>query len=106
MLTSRQRLEIHLHNILTFTRGIIFLGTPHHGSGLAKWAEVVSRSIGLVKRTNFNIVDILRRDSEMLARIQHGFNAMVTSRREEGLLPIEITCIYEELSLIGVGLVS
>jgi hypothetical protein len=66
----------------------------------------VSRSIGIVKQTNSKIVDVLRRDSEVLARIQDGFHTMVKARREEGLLPIEITCFYEELPLIGIGLVS
>ncbi|KAJ5646829.1 hypothetical protein N7490_003201 [Penicillium lividum] len=105
LLTSKQRPERHLHNILRSTCGIIFLGTPHHGAGLARWAEVMSQFIGLVKQTNSNIVDVLSRDSEVLARIQDGFHAMIKARREEGLLPIEITCFYEELPLTGIGAV-
>ena len=106
MVTSRQRQERHLQNILRSTRGIIFLGTPHHGAGLARWAELLSRSIGLVKQTNSKIVEVLKRDSEVLARIQDGFHTMVMARSKEGLPPIEITCFYEELPLQGVGLVS
>ncbi|KAK4164409.1 hypothetical protein QBC43DRAFT_262507 [Cladorrhinum sp. PSN259] len=105
LVTARQRTERHLQNILRSTRGIIFLGTPHHGAGLARWAELLSRSIGLVKQTNSNIVEVLRRDSEVLARIQDSFHTMVIARIKEGLPPIEITCFYEELPLLGVGLV-
>ncbi|KAK3680817.1 Alpha/Beta hydrolase protein [Podospora appendiculata] len=105
LVTARQRSERHLQSILRSTRGIIFLGTPHHGAGLAKWAEVLSQSIGLVKQTNSNIVEVLRRDSEVLARIQESFHTMVMARSREGLPPIEISCFYEELPLLGVGLV-
>ncbi|RYP49165.1 hypothetical protein DL769_011116 [Monosporascus sp. CRB-8-3] len=105
LVTSRQRPERHLQNILHSTRGIIFLGTPHHGAGLARWAELLSRSIGLVKQTNSKIVEVLRRDSEVLARIQDSFHTMVMARSKEGLPPVEISCFYEELALPGVGLV-
>ncbi|KAJ4287135.1 hypothetical protein N0V88_007757 [Collariella sp. IMI 366227] len=105
LFTSRQRPEPHLHNVLQLTRGIAFLGTPHHGSGLARWAELLSRSIGVIKQTNTQIVEVLKRDSEVLARIQDGFHTMVKARSREGLPPIEISCFYEELPLQGVGLV-
>ncbi|KAE8142283.1 hypothetical protein BDV38DRAFT_295081 [Aspergillus pseudotamarii] len=102
LFTSKQRPEPHLHNILRSTRGIIFLGTPHHGASLAKWADFVCRSISLVKQTNSEIVNVLKRDSEVLARIQDGFHTMV---RSVGPPPIEVTCFYEEVPVLGVGLV-
>lgn len=105
MVTSKQRTERHLQNILRWTRGIAFLGTPHHGAGLARWAELLSRSIGVVKQTNPEIVEVLRRDSEVLARIQESFHTIVMTRSKEGQ-PIEISCFYEELPLLGVGLVG
>lgn len=49
---------------------------------------------------------VLRRDSEVLARIQDSFHTMVMARSKESLPPIEITCFYEELPLPGVGLVG
>ncbi|KAL2139346.1 hypothetical protein VTI28DRAFT_5308 [Corynascus sepedonium] len=103
LLTSRQRPESHLQNILQSTRAIAFLGTPHHGVGLARWAELLSRHIGLVKQTNTEIVAILRRESEVLARIQDGFHTMVMARSNEGQGRIDITCFFEELPLPGVG---
>ena len=66
----------------------------------------MSRSIGLVKSTNSQIVEVLRRDSEVLARIQDSFHIMARARGMEGGRPIEITCFYEELPVHGVGVVS
>ncbi|KAB8218529.1 hypothetical protein BDV33DRAFT_192643 [Aspergillus novoparasiticus] len=102
LFTSQIRPESHLHSILPSTRGIIFLGTPHHGASLAKWADFICRSISLVKQTNSEIVNVLKRDSEVLARIQDGFHTMV---RSVGPPPIEVTCFYEMLPVLGVGLV-
>jgi hypothetical protein len=103
---AQQRPEKHLKQILKCTRGIIFLGTPHHGSGLARWAEYMAKTIGLIKQTNPEILAVLRSDSEMLERVQGGFHTMIRSRAQAGLPPIEITCFYEELPLVGVGVVS
>jgi hypothetical protein len=58
------------------------------------------------QKDEFQIVGVLKRASEVLARIQDGFHAMVKSRSARGLPPTEITCFYEELPLPSVGLVS
>ncbi|KAK8010353.1 hypothetical protein PG990_009318 [Apiospora arundinis] len=104
-LVCEDRPDAHLRNILHSTRGIVFLGTPHHGAGLAQWAEQLARHLGMVKQTNRNIVDVLKRDSEVLARIQDSFHTMVRAQIKEGLQPMEITCFYEELPVLGVGLI-
>ena len=106
LITSAQRPERHLRDIIRWTRGIAFLGTPHHGAGLARWAELLSRSIGIIRRTNSEIVAVLKRESEVLARIQDSFHTMVMARTREGQQLIEITCFYEELPLAGVGQVG
>ncbi|KAK3937089.1 hypothetical protein QBC46DRAFT_417131 [Diplogelasinospora grovesii] len=90
---SRERPEPHLQNIIRCTRGIAFLGTPHHGAGLARWAELLSRSIGVVKQTNADIVAVLRSD----------FHAIVMARSRERLGLIEICCFFKELPLPGIG---
>lgn len=103
---ARQRPEKHLRNILDHTRGIVFLGTPHHGSGLAQWAERLAKAIGVLKQTNPQILAVLKSDSEVLARVQDGFHTMIRSRNLERVQPIEITCFFEELPLAGIGVVS
>lgn len=89
------------------TQAILFLGTPHRGAGLAHWAELLAKSIGIIKQTNTELLRDLRQDSEALARIQEGFHTMVLDRkaRTGGLPAIEIRCFYEELPLPAVGLV-
>ncbi|TPX13273.1 uncharacterized protein E0L32_006246 [Thyridium curvatum] len=106
LVQARERSEAHLRRVLLCTFGIALLGTPNQGSGLARWAELLARKLGVLKQTNSQIVGVLRRDSEVLARIQGSFQSMLKARREElGLRDIEIVCFYEELPLPGVGLV-
>jgi len=105
LVVSRQRPEPHLRDISILTRGILFLGTPHRGSDLARWAEMLAGAVGNVKQTNRRIVEVLKRDSEVLSRVQDGFHTMLLSRSQDGLPPIEVACFYEELPLPGVGTV-
>ena len=60
----------------------------------------------MVKQTNSEIVEVLRRDSEVLARIQDHFHTMIMALSEEESGLVEICCFFEELPLPGVGLVS
>ncbi|KAL7764623.1 hypothetical protein ACKLNR_005768 [Fusarium oxysporum f. sp. zingiberi] len=105
LVIANQRSEQHLQDIVNFTRGVIFLGTPHHGSSLAKIGELVSRSVGLIKETNSDIVKVLTRDSEVLARIQDSFQALLMTRSKDEVSMIDITCFYEELPTKGLGLI-
>lgn len=90
LIAARQSSEARLRSILQHTRGIVFLGTPHHGAGFAKWAELLAKSIGLLKQTNPQIVAVLKNNSEVLARIQDGFHTIIRSRVQDGLQPIGI----------------
>lgn len=104
--TAQQRPEAHIKRVLDCCRGIVFLGTPHHGSGLAHWAESLAKAIGVLKQTNAEILAVLKSDSEVLERIQGSFHTMIRARNQNMLAPIEITCFYEELPLPGIGTVS
>ena len=106
LLASRNSAEKHLQKILPCTRGILFLGTPHGGSGLATWAELLAKSVGLVKQANPQILEVLKSDSEVLARIQKEFHSMVRARANNHDSSIAITCFYEQLPLPGIGEVS
>ncbi|KAL2152254.1 hypothetical protein VTH82DRAFT_5438 [Thermothelomyces myriococcoides] len=104
LVKSKQRPEPHLQSILQSTRGIAFLGTPHNGTELARWAEYILRCVDLIKQTNNEILGVLQRESEVLARIQDGFHTIANAlREEEGQKRIEITCFYEELPLPVIG---
>ncbi|KAI1853349.1 hypothetical protein JX266_002055 [Neoarthrinium moseri] len=103
LVASKSSPEKHLQNVVDSTAGIVFLGTPHSGSALALYAERLAKFIGLVKTTNPRIIGVLRRDSEVLARIQSQFHSMIRLRASDGQDPINITCFYEELPLPGVG---
>ncbi|KAI8662890.1 hypothetical protein NCS56_01093800 [Fusarium sp. Ph1] len=105
LVTAKQRPEAHLQSIFHLTRGIVFLGTPHHGSSLAKWGEMLSRSVGMMKQTNTDIVQLLTRDSEVLARIQDCFHTLIMARNKEQANDIDITCFYEELPMKRIGVV-
>ncbi|KAF4948389.1 hypothetical protein FGADI_9701 [Fusarium gaditjirri] len=105
LVTAKQRSEQHLQDIVNYTRGVIFLGTPHHGSSLAKIGELVSRSVGLIKETNSDIVQVLTRDSEVLARIQDSFQALLMTRSKDEASMIDITCFYEELPTKRFGVI-
>jgi len=52
------------------------------------------------------MLTVLDRESEVLARIQDQFHAMIRSRNDDGYDSIQITCFYEELPVLGVGVVS
>ena len=103
---ARQQPKAHLHGIYQATRGIVFLGTPHRGSGLAKWGQMLAFSIGLLKQTNANIVAVLEQDSEVLERIHNSFQTLVRGRNEESTNRIEVVCFWEELPSPGIGTVS
>ncbi|KAF4465147.1 hypothetical protein FALBO_8007 [Fusarium albosuccineum] len=105
LITAWQRPEPHLQNILLRTRGIIFLGTPHHGTSLGKWGELLSRSVRVMRQSNTEIIQVLTRDSEVLARIQASFHSLVRSREKEETDVIEITCFYEELPMKKLGII-
>lgn len=58
------------------------------------------------KADNPEIVEVLRRNSEVLARTQDSIHTMFMARSRDGQQPIEIGYFYEELPLLGIGLVS
>ncbi|KAI1423216.1 Alpha/Beta hydrolase protein [Xylaria sp. FL1777] len=104
LLSSRTSPELHLRRILACTRAILFLGTPHHGVDLADIGERLVGFAGLrTARTSQRIVGALRRDSEVLSRIQKGFQELLRSQHKDGTRALEITCFYEELPLMGMA---
>lgn len=106
LVCSRLSPERYIRNIVESIRGIIFLGTPHGGAGLARWAEILAMSLGLIRQTNPQITQVFQSYSEAFAQIQDSFHVIVRARNQEGIWPIQITCFFEELPLPGIGSVS
>src|SRR5271169_1005992 len=68
----------HLAYIFSSTQGIIFLGTPHRGSGMATLAKVVAFVAKVtLKITNNSLVQDLERDSQTLDRINNSFSRIL-----------------------------
>lgn len=74
--------EEYQRDILSSTRGVAFLGTPHAGSDFQKFASAVADIISLcqVKEPNKNILKVLNSHSEVLANVKDGFLTMVRTR--------------------------
>lgn len=84
----------------------MFMGTPHCGSQVAEWAQVLVSMAALVKKLNESIIGVLQTKSEVLARIQQEFHTTIRVRQSEGSQPIRMTCFFEDLATRGVGTVS
>jgi len=93
----------HLRTISECTRGIAFLGTPHSGSALTTWAQLLRKSITAFKQTNKEILAILGQDSKMLQEVRNNFDAMIQARARDEKRAIAVTCFYEELPIVGLG---
>lgn len=94
-------------DILSSTCGIAFLGTPHAGSDLEKFATAVANVASLVKKPNKKLLQVLRSNSEILANIKNDFLTMVRMRDRLGSLkPIELHAFVEELPVDVIGRVS
>jgi hypothetical protein len=82
--------------------GIVFLGTPHHGSDLTGWAVVCAKLISRFKDANPEILAVLQQESEVLRDTQDGFGQLLESRKCEGT-KIDVTCFFEELAVLAAG---
>ncbi|KAK3317737.1 Alpha/Beta hydrolase protein [Cercophora scortea] len=105
LLTAKSSPEEHLRRIFECTSGILFLGTPHSGSSLATVAQRLATLLSFsTPKTNLRILKVLQRDSEVLARIQNEFFALLQSRnKDSGARPLQVVCFYEELPYPGIG---
>ncbi len=98
---SETTVESHLKQADTFTIAVAFLGTPHRGSGLAPFAEVIANILSAGMRVNKGILGLLKRNSEVLADVEDSFDTWL--RKKAG--HFDVTCFYEELELPAVGFV-
>ena len=83
----------NLAPIYANTRGVIFLGTPHRGSGAATLGEVLAK-IAFLHQPNTGLLQSLRADSRTLERQCDEF---VTISQN-----LSIVCVREEMPTRGV----
>jgi pimeloyl-ACP methyl ester carboxylesterase len=88
-----------LEQLFLATRGIIFMGTPHGGSHLAVWGYTVAKYLDVVRRTNKDILRVLKQNSEVLVGVEQQFQQLL--QRPE--VQIKIFCFFESVQVIGVG---
>lgn len=84
----------------------MFLGTPHAGSDLTKFALAVGYFINLsvFKSPNLSNVQILKRESEVLASMQESFSALLSKWAEtSGYSRPAIYSFIEERPVTGLG---
>ena len=89
------------HEISPATMGVMFLGTPHHGTKIAslgKMAFELSRL--LFQKPNIKVLRGLEADSEILERITRSFGQILASGR------IQIHSFREELDTNGIRIVD
>ncbi|KAF8236873.1 hypothetical protein L208DRAFT_1250112, partial [Tricholoma matsutake] len=87
--------------IFPATKGIIFLGTPHRGSGKSSLARVIATIAQVaLQSTNSDLIRDLERDSQTLDRIRDSFSAILDRRN------LTVWSFEEELPMgMGIGLV-
>ncbi|KAJ5519970.1 hypothetical protein N7463_000423 [Penicillium fimorum] len=106
ILLSRNNPETPLQGVFHAVKGVVFMGTPHRGAWMADLAKIPATTFGFVKSTNMKLLDILRRNNQLLDSIQLDFLAMVRQVREKGRA-LEVTCFFEELPTFrGMAIVS
>src|ERR1700733_14969896 len=86
----------HLSYIFSATRGIIFLGTPHRGSGMTILAKLVAAvaEVGM-QDVNHGLLRDLERDSHTLDRIRDSFSRILDQR------VLKVWSFEEELAVTG-----
>jgi pimeloyl-ACP methyl ester carboxylesterase len=103
LLIARGSSQPHVKALLPSTIAIAFMGTPHLGSRKADWAGPLTQMSNLLRKTNKEIVAVLRPGSEMLGNLQEEFHTMLEDRRKNEGLWIDIFCFYEEIPYLGIG---
>uniref|UniRef100_A0A8H7NIQ7 GPI inositol-deacylase n=1 Tax=Bionectria ochroleuca TaxID=29856 RepID=A0A8H7NIQ7_BIOOC len=104
LLFANQRSDYR--QIFQSTRGIIFMGTPHHGSEAASYAQHLTNWMSSMKQVNTKLLEALKKDSEMLENIHDDFCSLIREKRQSSMESAPgIVCFFEELPMRALGYV-
>ncbi|CAH0004006.1 unnamed protein product [Clonostachys byssicola] len=104
LLFANQRSDYR--QIFQSTRGIIFMGTPHHGSEAASYAQHLTNLMSSMKQVNTKLLEALKKDSEMLENIHDDFCLLIREKRQSSMERAPgIVCFFEELPMRALGCV-
>ncbi|KAI1350937.1 hypothetical protein F5Y01DRAFT_315219 [Xylaria sp. FL0043] len=80
------------------TVGVVFMGTPHRGSSLESYGEIVVKIAKLSgRRPNAQLLQTLRPNSHILEKLRNDFTTISNN--------MVVVCFYEELPTIKWGLI-
>ncbi|KAI1363823.1 Alpha/Beta hydrolase protein [Xylaria arbuscula] len=99
---SRNNADKHLQAIFDKFIGIVFMGTPHHGSWMTEWGLISVKALGIIKSVNDNLLQVLKVNNQHLELLQAEFTALIRGYQEAHRHPA-IACFYEELPLSTTG---
>ncbi|KAF2745974.1 hypothetical protein M011DRAFT_405378, partial [Sporormia fimetaria CBS 119925] len=101
LLIGRGSSQLHVKALLSSTIAIAFMGTPHLGSRKADWAGPLTQLSNLLRKTNKEIVSMLRLGSEVRGNLQEEFHTMLEDRRKNEGVWIDVFCFYESCPTSG-----
>lgn len=87
--------------IANHTRGMIFLGTPFHGSPVAPWGKAISTMVSIIHATDSQKVKDLDQKSEKLRILAESF-ASALHQRIRGNKEVRVAFLNETKKLHGV----
>ncbi|KAI1167164.1 Alpha/Beta hydrolase protein [Nemania serpens] len=86
--------------IASNTRGMVFLGTPFHGSPVAPWAKIISTMLSAIHETDTRKIKDLDQKSDKLKILAESF-AMTLNQRIRDNKEIRVSFFHETKSLHG-----
>ena len=106
-LEALESTELFAQSLVKSLHGMIFLGTPHVGSSLGAWGDILGRLTRISIRDS-NAFYLLSRSNALgtLSMIQQEFFDNLRRRELEGYPPVNIATLFEELPIPTIGLVS
>ena len=101
MLNAKSSTKLELQRVEARTRGIIFLGTPFHGSAKAKLGETLRQILSVVRNTNSKLLVDLQLDSDYLSELVDQFAKWVERRSSGPDAKVDYVCFFEETGAGG-----